>query len=180
MYGRIVTLGPVVSLIGATLQVVGAMVAFAGLVRTYDQFADQPLLIVARERAAKVIRRLLRRPPSPIELSGTAEMHLSINAELTTRWVSLSGDPVADINLLRERTEHLRSALEDERKRTDEKLMAIVATLQATRGQISEVDVRLGARIRAAAIGGFRMQAVGLFLVILGLAVGGLGLLMGS
>jgi hypothetical protein len=179
MYGRVMTLGPLVSLAGAVLQVVGATVALTGLLRTYDQFADQPLLIVARERAAKVIRRLLRRPPPPIELSGTAEMHLSMKAELTTGWAALSGDPVADVNLLRERTEHLRSAFEDERKRMDEKLVALEATLEATRGQISEVDVRLGARIRAAAIGGFRLQAVGLFLVILGLAVQGIGLLIG-
>lgn len=177
------TAGQVLTLAGAGIQVLGAVVALAGLVRTHDEFADQTLraLVVERAqgawgRARAFGRRLLRRPPQKVVGAGAAIGGAgSLAARGRIGWAPLPGTLQKDIAALERRTQQLLDSLANTQERLEDTIADVRAEVRAVKDHLAAADNSLEELARRAAIGGVRLEALGLFLVILGLALQGIG-----
>ena len=76
------TFATVVDVVGVLLQLVGAIIALNGLIRTHDAYADRSVAAIARDKAervrdqvAAVLQRLLRRQRTNA-FAGTANLSL--------------------------------------------------------------------------------------------------------
>ena len=172
------TFATVVNVVGVLLQVVGAIIALNGLIRTHDAFAKRSIAAIAtdkaervRDQAGAVLRRLLRRQRT-IALTGTANLSLggSLRARAIVGWPSLDSKlktrPAIDELDRRTRDLNIRIAGLDEKVADAGEKVA--SDLAAIRKALDEGDERIADLVRHAAIEGLAREAVGLFVVVMG------------
>jgi hypothetical protein len=182
-----VTASQVLTVVGGVIQVVGAVVAMVGLAKTHDEFAEKSLRTLAIERANNVgdhVRafgwRLLRRPPRRVVGAGVAFGGAgSFTGRGRIGFPPLPGTLAEDIAALERRTQQLLDGLSETQERLVDRVAEIRGELQAMRDELAVADEGLEELVRRAAIGGVLLEAVGLFLVVLGLALQGVGAAIG-
>jgi hypothetical protein len=180
----------VVTLIGYALEACGLILAFFGLHRTFRQYAPDegeldPLIRwirgSARSGGARVNawwRRLARRPgrvqEASVELSGTATLSGTLSVRKTYGYPRdrTIKDFVATMHA---RTQELMTRSDE----LSDKIAAETAAREEADGdlatRIEAESARLDAMTRDVAIGGVRIQLVGLSLVSIGLLLQGFG-----
>jgi hypothetical protein len=180
------------SLAGVVFEIVGLIITGWGAWKTWREFAPReaggiadPVVLPLRERwlrtrslAARIVRRLTSRQAAPVHVVvGTAALSLgaAISARGRVQFRILPDD--LDIHEalaeLDERTRRLMTSLSDVSDRRQDEA-------EATRGEIRELANRLDAAVgsidvltRRVAVGGIRLQFVGLTVVALGLVMQG-------
>lgn len=171
--------------LGVALEVVGLAISGVGFWGTWREFAppNEPflrpiveptrrLLTAAWVKAETFMRRLLRRRPRPVVITvGSVQMRASVAGRGTVRinYGALSNDVQVALAELHRRTQELM----DMQSMTGERLAAeSEAREKAVTGMRTELErsfSRLEAREQRIAVGGIRLQSLGLLLVAFGL-----------
>ena len=170
---------------GLLLQVLGGLVAFWGLIKTHDAYADRTVLTIVKNRAARVrdrlgtmLRRLLRRRTGHVVGAGGA---LGFGGALNARAVIAYGPvpprmPLRDaINLLDERLRQTSERLTRLEGSVESLADESRTELKRLREDVEREVVRFRELVRNAAIEGLMTEAVGLVMVTIGAVVQGVG-----
>jgi hypothetical protein len=171
--------------IGIALEVVGLAITGVGLWGTWREFAppNEPFLrpvveptrrflTVARVSVETLTRRLLRRPPRPIVIGvGSVQAHASAFGRASVRigYGALSNDVQAALAELHGRTQELMDMLAKTGERLADESEAREKAVTAMREELGRSFSRLEAREQRIAVGGIRLQSLGLLLVAFGL-----------
>lgn len=180
--------------LGVVSQLVGVVVAFVGLWKTWHEFANGERFLAPYEARAGAIahaisvrvrsdlRRLLRRHPETIARAGTAHGTFTMSANIRGRvtWGPLPLTTEAAMAELERRTLELQKTHANTTERQDDALAEVRGDAATFRAHADEAIKRLEAMNRRVAVGGLRWQASGLFLVLLGLALQGIAAALGS
>jgi hypothetical protein len=189
-------MGHTLQTIGAGLQLLGAVIALVGLAFTWREFKGElfmePLIAVGRGIARPLGRLWAWTNSQVARLQGKSRQVLTGSVapagSLTRTHHAyarafiedpLPKDPRDAVEELAHRIKVTRDALATT---TEAQGKAIGSTAEAVRRLEERVDAavgRLDVQDRRVAVGGLRWQAVGLTLVILGLATQGVGYLVG-
>jgi hypothetical protein len=174
----VVTFATILNVTGVLIQIVGAIIAMNGLIRTHDAYAERTVAAIARDKAerirdqaAAVVRRLLHRRRT-IAISGTANLSLggSLRARAIVGWSPL--DPKlktrAAIDELDRRTRDLNVRIAGLDEKIADAGEKVASDLAAVRKAVEEGDERIAGLVRHAAIEGLAREAIGLFIVVMG------------
>lgn len=172
--------------VGVALEVCGLAMSGVGLWGTWHEFAPPgerfvgPLvdttraaLAAVRAKVKTLVRRLLRRPPEPIvvQVGGVGVLTSTGRVSVRLGYGNLSDDVAAALAELHRRTQDLM----DRHTQVDEKLAdeaeARGLAIKEIRAEFASAVGRLEAREQRIAVGGIRLQSVGLLLVALGLVL---------
>ncbi len=187
-------MGQALSVIGVVLQIAGVCIAGVGLWQTWHEFAQgegffDPLRQRAGEMGRRIaqdvrnaIARLLRRPRKPhvIGVSSIDSMSAVERARLRVTWDPLPPDTALALDELDRRTQQLSHMVANATDRHADELEEARTAAGTLARRVEEGIERLETKTRHVAIGGVRLEAMGLFLIALGLALQGVGALMGS
>lgn len=177
--------GTALSLVGLAVQLLGAVVAIWGLIKTHDAYADKTIRAMlaerldrATQRVSRSLDRLLRRPVRPVSVSGSITMDATLSANVSGYGlVTISPDmsPEDAIAELDRRTQRLFERVADLDQSTKQSLQEQAEALRAMRAELEAADHEADIRIRQAAIEGLMTEAVGLVFVIVGGLIQGIG-----
>lgn len=175
---------------GLLLQVLGGLVALWGLIKTHDAYAEKPLVLMAKERAARsldrliaALRRLLRQPRRQ-----TVEADLAVEGGgAFDAGAVITYPPIATDIPLREAIQLLDARL----RQASERLTRVEGTVtelgDATRRELTQLRERVQRDVttfrelvRHAAVEGLMTEAVGLVMVTIGAVLQGFGSLGSS
>lgn len=177
--------GEALTVAGVAFQVVGAIVALQGLIKTHDAYAEKSIrLLVAQEfrgfgeQVRRALNRLLRRRQDAVARPGPASGSWgTFPARSVITWGPL--DPALSereaIEALDSRVRELVNRLNNFEGTTLESAAEMRESLKELRKDVAEGDKGVTVLIRRAAIEGLMREAVGLFLVIVGSALQGWG-----
>jgi hypothetical protein len=169
--------------VGLILQVVGALVALWGLVRTHDAYAEKTLRSIAGERARtladrteRTVRRWLRRPmKQTIVLTGIGSgVAVGGYATMTVTWGPLPTRTADALKRLDERTREMNKRIDSLDARLRDLTNEQQETLKRLREDLEQAAREANQLIRHAAIEGLRTEAIGLLLVTVGAMLQGL------
>ncbi len=170
--------------VGVLSQIAGTLVAFAGLYKTWHQFGagerfrDRPLAWVRAmsgsiwSRLKLMATRLLGRPRKQVAVAGLAggfTASASLRARIT--WGPLPETTEAALTELHRRTLDLSRTQADATERLDDAVAELRRDDVARRAQVDEAIERLGALNRQVAVGGVHWEALGLGMILFGLAL---------
>ena len=180
--------------LGVASQLLGVIVAFVGFRKTWHAFAAgeqfrDPYVARARAmgraiaaRVRPILRRLLRRRPPTQALAGTSIGSAETFGKLSVRvgWGPLPEPSDAALAELHRRTLDLARTQADATQRLEDAVEVMHNEVVALTGRMDEAVKRLEVLNRQVAIGGLHWEASGLFLVLVGLALQGIALAIGS
>jgi hypothetical protein len=169
-------MGTFLTVAGVLLQLIGALVALRGLIKTHDAFADKSVRTLTgeameRRRAwlAAFMRRLLRRRQNVVIGVGAAEMvSMMGRARAVVTWGPLTTDTTDALRELDRRTRDLSTRIDQLDVRVEENDDAGKAALKELRSDLENTAQQANEAVRSAAIEGLVGEAVGLVLVIIG------------
>lgn len=172
-------MGAWLTAIGVALQVIGLAVTGVGISRTWSQFGDEPFWEFIADPARKTWRwiqtKVLRR-----HKTATGEAHIvmpapSISARGRVGWGGLPDEVSDAISELDRRTRQLLERVQDAQEGLVDGLMALRSELDWVRKEVTEEVETLRDSDRQVATGGIRLEALGLFLIALGVVLQGFG-----
>jgi hypothetical protein len=169
-------MGIVLTVAGVLFQVVGGVVAFRGLIKTHDAYADKSIRTLADERVERLrgnvgraVNRLLRRPQNIIIAVGGATLGVgALRARAIVGFGPLpkrTADALAEID---RRLRQLGSRIDAVDERAADALGAQAAAMEQLHADIEKATKDATEAVRSAAIEGLMGEAVGLMLVIVG------------
>src|SRR3990172_8401801 len=172
--------------VGVALQVSGLAVTGWGVRRAWRDFGTEefwsPVINLLRALGVWVLQKyriLFRRPRSATVSPGYIGLGVHVTAGGRGRKgyrVIPSDQGVEDsITELDQRTRELLERIQKELERVDESLAGMTSEIGALRREVDEGIARLEESDRKVAIGGLRLEAVGLFLLVVGVVVQSLG-----
>jgi len=178
----------VLNTLGVTAQILGVVVAFVGLWKTWHEHAAGepfwgPLVMWARAVsrstatwAGRMIRRLLRRRPETIAIQGTAAATFSAfgNIRVRVNWGPLPETTEAALQELHRRTVEMSDRQANAIDRLDDAIGEMRTDIAARATNLAAEIGRVENLSRHVAVGGVQLEATGLFLVLLGLALQGM------
>lgn len=166
------------SIAGVLIQLVGALVALRGLIKTHDAYAEKSIRTMVLERLARVrarihalIDRLRRRPVHVEAMAGTAHGRGgAFGALASITWGPLAAD-MAVVDAIKELDRRVRDLLS--RSLTLDQVVRDSseenrAALEKLRADLESADQAAVGLVRHAAIEGLMGEAIGLILVIIG------------
>jgi hypothetical protein len=168
--------GTFLTVAGVLVQLLGAVVAIRGLIKTHDAYAEKSIRTIATKRAAvlrrsliKAIRKLLRRPHAEVVITGTGGGSFQMGAAIAAvAWVSLPTDTAEAIKELDRRLQETWTRVNG----LDQRIAQVAAedreALDKLRRDLEQAGYEANVLIRHAALEGLAGEAVGLFLVIVG------------
>lgn len=169
-------MGTFLTVAGVLLQVVGGLVAFRGLIKTHDAYAEKSIGTLASERAdhwrataSGALRRLFGRPRNVVIGVGDSALGFgtsNVNAVVT--WGPLPATNGPAIRELDRRTRQLSTRLDEVVARLRDVDEAAKAATESLRADIESAARAADQAVRAAAVEGLMGEAVGLMLVIVG------------
>jgi hypothetical protein len=174
----------VLNIVGVTLEAVGLVIAALGGWQTWRDFAPtdeglwDPAVGTFRRVLKRVveftergIRRLLGKPKA-IELhAGVVRGSALVSGNLTVRkgYGPLTANTAEALRQLDDRTREILKKVYDERDAVDQRLRDLRSELEEVSKRLDEPVDTMGAQTRRVAIGGIRLQLVGLAFVGVGL-----------
>ena len=185
----------ILDLAGVLCQIVGIGTATVGLWRTWREFAPEgdSFFRPVEERVKAVgqwlratlcglVRRLLRRPPyrraeAGVALGGGGA--LSVRGRGQFRDLPTDLDAGSAIAELDDRTHELRTMISELRERHADDMDRAQRATADLRDELGLVTGRLDKQSRHAAVGGIRLEALGLFFVGAGIVLQGIAQIVG-
>jgi hypothetical protein len=170
--------------LGFLLQILGALVALWGLIKTHDSYAEKTLRSIAGERARtfmdaaeREVRRWLRRPRNQtIVVAGMAGgVGMSGNVTATVTWGPLPTKTADALKRLDDRTREMNRRIDSLDARLRDLTNEQQETLKRLREELEQSVREANQLIRHAAIEGLMTEAVGLLLVTFGAVFQALG-----
>jgi hypothetical protein len=171
--------------VGTILQLTGVAVTGLGFWRTWREFGEpgegffDPVTNAARVGWARLwaiaesaVRRLLRRPRPIVLEPGPATARLqAFDARAHIGFAPLPEDPAAALEALARRTEDLLKRISGLTEESRDGLQEVRAEIADLTSRLDTTAGDLRRRTRRVAVGGIRLEALGLVLVALGTAL---------
>jgi hypothetical protein len=169
-------MGTVLTVAGVVLQLVGALVALRGLIKTHDAYAEKSIRTLSgemaerwRARSSDYVARILRRPRNRVIGVGSAMLGVSgFRARAIVTWGPLTTDTADALRELDRRTRDLSNRMDSLDERVADNDDAAKAALKELRSDLEGAAQQADVAVRSAAIEGLMGEAVGLMLVIVG------------
>ena len=175
----------VLNTLGVAAQIFGVLVAFGGLWKTWHEHAAGEAFwgwLVTRAyavsrasaiRAQRIIRRLLRRRPETRAIAGIAAGQAAAFGSVHGRvnWGPLPETTEAALQELHRRTVEMMDRQANAVDRLDDAVGEMRTDIAARATHLVAEIGRVEKLSRHIAVGGVRLESMGLFLVLLGLAL---------
>lgn len=175
--------------IGTGFEIVGLVVTAIGVRATWREFASPqdrflgPVIDIARDVAQRtsswlkaIVRRLLRRPNNvTVAITGTGLVTFTGKLSARIGYGALPKETETALTELGRRTQQLMDMLNDAKERLDKDTDDIRADVVSLKNELGEAATRFEERTQHVALDGLRTEAVGLFLVGLGVLLQSLG-----